>query len=276
MSYYTIKKIRPSIYTINDPLGVYCYFVAGKEKGLLFDTGHGIAPLKPVISQFFDKPYEVVLSHGHWDHTAGAYEHEQVWLHPEDKELFNRHLSRDIREIIAGMYEELLINNQPDDANVLNPYLVETFNRDEYLQLENDVDIKDLEYFQTFDLGGIHAQIIDMKGHTPGSVGLLIKEEKLLLTGDAANAHCWMFLEDSLPISRYIEMLKKVNELDFETFLASHADDIFPKADIEKYMNVAQKIDMSKAKPYGYKFEQLGGYLFEENGVGIVFDPRRL
>ena len=276
MSYYMIKQISPCIYTIQDPLGVYCYFVAGQKKGLLFDTGHGIAPLKPVINQFFNLPYEVVLSHGHWYHTAGAYEFGHAWLHPEDKDLFKRHLSRDIREIIAGMYEELLTNNQPNDGNAPNPYQVDSFNKEQYLQLKNEVELKELEYLQTFDLGEIHAQIIDMKGHTPGSVGLLIKEEKLLLTGDAANGHCWMFLEDSLPISAYIEMLKKVNKFDFENFLASHADDVFPKTEIEKYIKVAQNIDMSKAKPYSYKFEQLGGYLYEENGVGIVFDPHRL
>lgn len=44
----------------------------------------------------------------------------------------------------------------------------------------------------TFNLGGLTLEIIDIPGHTPGSVLVLLKEDRILFTGDAINRHLWM------------------------------------------------------------------------------------
>ena len=265
MSYYQIEKIRPSVYTIYDPLGVYCYLVVGNKKALLFDVAHGISSLKEVVSEICDLPVEVVLSHGHWDHTEGAGEFQTLWLHPKDEHIFRRCFTKETRSLICDMYQEQ----------------IQTFTKGRF-QIEAYIEgvaipaIKHLEEDQVFDLGGVTAQIISMEGHTPGSVGLLLEKEKLLLTGDAANGHCWMFLEDSLEMPVYIAMLRKVFRLDFTTFCMSHAKKEFPKSDFEQYRKVAENITLEKAKPYDYKFKELGGYIYQEGDVAIVFDPKRL
>jgi len=265
MGYYTTKKIQPWLYTIYDPLGVYCYLIVGKNRALLYDTGHGIAPLDMAVAQICDLPYDVVLSHGHWDHTGGAYQFGEVWLHPGDDELCLRHFSETTRCIIADMYDEQIGGNMALD-----------FDREQYIHHTNDVKLKPLKHGQIFDLGGVSVEIVPMEGHTAGSVGALIREHNLLLTGDATNGHCWMFLEDSLHMSVYIEMLKRLNKLNFDTFIMSHSELVYPKSDIEKYIKVAENIDLDKSTPYDYKFDVLGGYLYEEGDVGIVFDPRRI
>ena len=264
MSYYTTKKIQPWLYTIYDPLGVYCYLIVGQNRALLYDTGHGIAPLDYAISKVCDLPYDVVLSHGHWDHTGGAYQFGDVWLNPGDNELCLRHFTEATRASIAHMYEEQIRKSGID------------FDGEKYIHNSNVVNLKPLEHGQIFDLGGVTVEIVPMEGHTAGSVGVLICEHKLLLTGDAANGHCWMFLEDSLHMSVYIAMLKRLKKLDFDTFIMSHSERTYPKADIGKYIKVAENIDFDKSTPYDYKFDTLGGYLYEEGGVGIVFDPKRI
>ena len=264
--YYHIEQISPSFYTIYDPLGVYSYLIVGTQKALLFDTGHGIAPLHDVITSVCSLPYDVVLSHGHWDHCAGAYQFDKVWLHPADKDLCLRQFHKETRNKIASMYHEEISKNAPD------------FDLEAYLNIDalKQPTLLALEHGQVFELGDISVEIIAMDGHTAGSIGILIREMKHLLTGDAANKHTWMFLEDSLPVHIYIDMLKRVSNLDFETMQMSHDKAIFPKSDIGKYLQVAQHIDMEKASPYDYNYETLGGYLFEEDGFGIVFNPNNL
>jgi glyoxylase-like metal-dependent hydrolase (beta-lactamase superfamily II) len=59
-----------------------------------------------------------------------------------------------------------------------------------------------------FNLGGRHIQVIGTPGHTPGSICLLDKENKLLFTGDNDNTAVWLFLPNSLPIAEYFETLQ--------------------------------------------------------------------
>jgi len=264
MHYYKIEQLHPWLYTIFDPLNVYCYLIVGTRRALLFDTCHGVTSLDAVVRGITDLPYDVVLSHGHWDHTAGAYEFDNVWLHPGDAELCLRGFNQQTRENILTWYEDQIRAVLPD------------FDRNLYLHCDRAIELMPLKHWQTFDLGGITVQMIPMDGHTPGSVGALIKEHRFLLDGDAANSHQWMFLEDSLKMPVYIEMLKRTAALDFDNFMMSHSQEIFSKTLFEKYIHVAQNIDIKKSTPYDYKFDTLGGYLYEEDGVGIVFDPKRL
>ena len=57
--------------------------------------------------------------------------------------------------------------------------------------------LKPLNYHDKFDLGDISIEVVNMEGHTKGSVGFLIKEDKLLVTSDAACPFVWLFLEES-------------------------------------------------------------------------------
>lgn len=57
-----------------------------------------------------------------------------------------------------------------------------------------------------FDLDGNKLEVVDLQGHTPGSIGLLDREARLLYSGDGLNPHLWMQLAHSLPISALRQM----------------------------------------------------------------------
>jgi hypothetical protein len=78
-----------------------------------------------------------------------------------------------------------------------------------------------------------------MEGHTKGSIGLLIKEHKLLFTGDAAISMIWMFLKESTSKETYIKMLQRVKELDFTHFITGHLMTVFEKKFFDYYLEVA-------------------------------------
>ena len=44
-----------------------------------------------------------------------------------------------------------------------------------------------------FDLGGVHVDVYETPGHTPGGLSFLIREERILLSGDACNPNTLLF-----------------------------------------------------------------------------------
>ena len=72
MGYFTSEKISDHVTRITNPSVVYSYLVEGDERAVLLDTGCGLGDLKAYVESLTDKPYEVVLTHGHVDHAGGA------------------------------------------------------------------------------------------------------------------------------------------------------------------------------------------------------------
>lgn len=254
MSYYKIEKLYPWLYSIYDPREVYCYLIIGERSAILFDTGFGVGPLKDTVRQVCDKPCSVILSHGHIDHVNGAYQFDEAWIHPKDLPVYKSHASIETRRDIAN--SETGIDVQ------------------EYINANTD-NLKLLEDNQTFQLGNLTAEIVPMEGHTPGSVGLLVKEHRVLFTSDAACSHAWLFLDESLPMSAYIEMLERVKGLAFDTFFVGHQSVghqslSYSKPDFDRIIRVAENIDPDKSTPYP-TFPELKGLFYDEGDVGIVF-----
>jgi len=260
MSYYTINKIHPWLYSIYDPLNVYCYLIVGDDKALLFDTGYGIASLQDTISEVTDKPVIVVLGHGHVDHVNGAYQFDEAWLHEADFDLFHAHSSEDWRRNIA---EKLDPNATPQD-----------FDPEAYITADTN-NLKKLDVGYVFDLGGIHVEIVGMEGHSAGSVGILIQEHRVLIDSDSANNHIWMFLPESLPISRYITMLERTLGLEFDTFFIGHSSEPRPKSELQKYIQVAHNASKEKSEPYEM-LPELNGFIYKEDDIAIVFSDKTL
>ncbi len=101
-----------------------------------------------------------------------------------------------------------------------------------------------------FDLGGMHLEVIEVPGHTPGSIGLLYREEKTFYAGDSMNDDLWLFLPEACPLSVYKETLKKTWELDFDTLIMSHIPQPLPKKVLLDYMETAEQLDYSKGYPF--------------------------
>ncbi len=162
-----ITKIEEGVFLIDDAHESTCYLICGKDKALLFDTANGREDLHEVVRSLTDLPLIVVDSHGHPDHVAGNKYFDHAYLHPADL------------PVVEGFL---------DAENRKTPLLP-------------------LEIGQVFDLGGVKLEVVPLQGHTPGSVGLLDREKRILFTGDAVNTHLWMQLDHGLKIADLREML---------------------------------------------------------------------
>ena len=49
-------------------------------------------------------------------------------------------------------------------------------------------------------------EIYELPGHTPGGIVLLLREDRILFTGDSVNHHLWMQLEGCAPLDEFVKM----------------------------------------------------------------------
>ena len=260
MLQYNAKEIESGLYLIKDPLDVNMYLIVGESEALLFDTGYGVGDLAGFVKTITDKPLTVVLGHGHIDHANGACQFSEGYLREEDFDLCDLDTSPETRDMILF---------QMRDAG-LDP----GFDK-EIWRSAGKCSLKPLMPDTVFGLGDLHVRVVDMAGHTGGSIGLLLVEKRILLDSDSANSHCWMFMEQSLSLRDYIDMLKRVKMLDFDTFFVAHQDHPHPKSDFDKYIRVAGNASVDKSEPYSLR-AYLTPYIYTQDDVSIVFNERTL
>ena len=94
-----------------------------------------------------------------------------------------------------------------------------------------------------FDLGGIVLEVLELPGHTAGSIGLWWKEQKLLYVGDAVNCFVWLFLPEAENLSVYTNTLKKVRALPFEKMIQSHEPRVMGRECLEDYIRLVETMD---------------------------------
>jgi glyoxylase-like metal-dependent hydrolase (beta-lactamase superfamily II) len=259
MGYYKVKELHKGIYSIYEPTQVFCYLLVGEKAALLYDTGFGMGPLAETVRGITALPLTVVLSHGHYDHTNGATQFDGAYIHPADEVLCLKHTSRTGRRTALDGWSR---------------HIPESLDRKGYIHAGAGA-LKHIKAGHAFDLGGIHAETVALEGHTAGSVGLLVREHRVLLASDALGPHIWMFLEESLPMPAYIAMLERIQGFDFDTFYIGHSDLPRPMSEIALYKAVAQNTGPQSGELYTH-FPELGGRWYKEGEIGIVFDPKKL
>jgi len=255
-----VIEINPSLYMLKDPFDVNAFLIVGEKKALLFDTGYGICDYEAAVREITSKPLTVVLGHGHLDHAGGAYQFEKVYLREPDFELCREHTGAGIRSDVITRIKKAGIE--------IN------FDADEWINCGKCNPIP-LGINTVFELGNLNVEVIDMAGHTGGSIGLLICEQRILLDSDSANTHCWMFVPQSLSVREYINMLKRVKELDFDVFYVAHQDFAHGKSFFDKFIRVAENASIEKAVPYD-NWPDYDPYIYTEDDCSIIVNERTL
>ncbi len=207
---YTHEKFNDHITLIN-ALGTYLYLIEGTERGVLIDTGSGIGDLKSYVDKLATKPYDVLITHCHFDHILGNGLFDKVYLHPED--WYGYRTNYDVDAVLAFLrsYGSKMIDEAMKDFTYadVNCY------RENFLPMEDGV---------VFDLGGLHVRGIHVKGHTHGCMTFLIEEDRILFVGDAVTKHTLLLMDEALSVEEYLEGLMHLKEFDgqYDTVIRSH------------------------------------------------------
>lgn len=234
------------------------YLVEGDERAALLDTGSGFGSLRECVRTLTDKPVVVLLTHGHTDHALGAGEFDDVWLSPRDEAVYRRHSDMDFRRASGAMW--------PDFARLRN---------DQIIPAQPLAAMKPLSDGMVFDLGGLSVQCFACPGHTPGSMALLIGEERMLLLGDSCNHMTFLFDDFASPVAEYEAALRALQERvrgRYDRVLLSHGDGEGEPDMIRRVMDVCD--DILSGRSDAAPFEFLGTRALLAKAVGP--DRRRL
>ena len=183
-----VTKILPDIYLMDEGHMASGYIVVGEEKVCVIDTMNGFNDLKSEVRKITGKPVVVINTHGHPDHIFGNIYFDEAYLNPKDMEL-------------AEMFTK-----EPEFVKACEKY---------HFSMPPFKPVKEGD---TIDLGGKTLEIYELPGHTPGGILVLLKEDRILFTGDSINHHLWMQLDGCMKISDYVK------ELDRIMFLEDKAD----------------------------------------------------
>jgi len=242
--WFEVKSPAGKVWCISDHGSDNMYLVAGDEKALLIDTGIGVADLAGYVGTLTKLPVIVVNTHGHPDHVGGNFQFAEVYGQPADFELTNQFSSQTNHEHTV---QETMKNNPgfvSPFAKATTAYKVPTL-----------IPVK-AGYI--FDLGNRKLEVIEVPGHTKGSLVLLDAANKLLFTGDNNNTLVWLFLDGCLPLEAYLQTLQKLNErnAEFDHILPGHGD-VLDKSFINDQIVCAQLIISGECK--GEKYESFAG-----------------
>lgn len=171
------------------------YLVVGRERALLFDLALKEKNLVEYAAQLAAKPIQIVISHAHVDHIFHANKTEEVWLHQKDEQLFRK-----------GTFFQRGVKPCPQ------------------LKFLSDGD--------EIDLGERVLDVIHIPGHTDGSILLLDRNTKILLSGDTVTRRLLYGLHTYVPLKQFCDRLSQLNEKDFEQIYTAHDRAALPKSHI--------------------------------------------
>jgi len=248
LNFFKSEKISESVTRIFGPTGELMYLVEGSDRAVLIDTGTGVGNLSEYVKELTDKTITVILTHGHVDHASGAPNFEEVYMNHADDEVYKEHIDFEVRKgYVKAQYKDF-------DKIIERDYVLQ----------KNSSAYKDLNDGDIFDLGGITLEIYNAAGHTPGQMAVLIKEERILMTGDAANQATFLFDKYSFGLTSYEKSMKDLlskTDGKFDKILLSHGTGDAPKELLANIIQLCEEIKAGNADDVPFDFMGQRAYI---------------
>ena len=168
---YKVINEKDQLIHLVDEYNDSIFIVLGEKRNLVIDLGMSNDDIKPILEQYH-KPYDIVCTHGHFDHVGRSNEFDSIDMSLKDIPLYL-------------------------DNHAINDELY-------YIDVHQIKEIK--EYY---DLGDRKIYTLELPGHTLGSYILIDPINHYIFTGDALGSGCgvWMQVDYSLSIKDYHKSL---------------------------------------------------------------------
>jgi len=249
---YTASKVAEGVWTIVESAAtpVNIYLVEGKDSALLIDTGYGYGDLKAYVKTLTQLPIIVVNTHGHGDHNGNNSQFSKIHAHSADFNMLNASYNKEKRKKAVA----------PGEA-VAPPVLMPV--KEGYI----------------FNLGERKLEVVEVPGHTRGSICLLDTKNRILFAGDNTNSLVWLFLNDCTPLEGYLKSLQKVAKRsnEFDTVMPGHNEPL-SKAFINDQIICVKNILAGTCSPVPYNVGSFsaGAMLCTYNNAQVAYDPENL
>jgi len=205
-----------------------CYIVRGGDRNLMVDVGfnapEGYAAVTGAFKELglFLSDTDIFLTHLHADHTGLIDELKKECGRIYISEIDSIQVDRNCEDEYWTEYLGIQSHMGFPEAETLHyrdhpAYVGGALTRTDFVYVTEGM---------SFDFGGYNFAAIDLKGHTPGQMGLFDKQKSVLFCGDhilnkiTPNINLWDFNADYLGL--FLKNLRKVEELNVKTLLSAH------------------------------------------------------
>lgn len=210
------------------------YIIKSQGETLMIDTAFNtpeiIKQMRAVLTEHLIDLSELklFLTHLHSDHTGLA-----SWFEERGTTLLMGEVDG---EYVRSMVDEDSIHwNKVKEQSILQGLAEDDLLLSDHpgfkFRPKNPINYQALQSGDHLQVGDFNFQVIDLKGHTPGLLGLHEKEKKLLFCGDhilskiTPNITFWGFEFGDI-LGTYFDNLKKVYEMDLLYVFGSHREQI--------------------------------------------------
>ncbi|MBE6910681.1 MAG: MBL fold metallo-hydrolase [Ruminococcaceae bacterium] len=198
---------------------VISYLVLGTERALLIDTGFGISDLLAFVRGLTALPLVVANTHIHPDHSGGNGQFDEVWVGEHE----------------AKSDEGVLFYRIPGQRDACDA-----------VKDGGDYRFRFWRDGDTVDLGGRVLRVVEIPGHTPGSIAFFDENTHLLLSGDAILKR--VFYGSGVPLSVYRAALVKTKALPIRDILSAHWPEPLGADFIDKMLRLIDAFDPETAE----------------------------
>lgn len=186
--WFDVYRVAPGVFALAEPRQfqeAISWLIVGRDTALLFDTGIGVSPIRPVVERLTKLPVEVINSHTHYDHVGGNHEFERVlavdtpYTHQNAKGFDHAALAG---EVTANAF------CAPSPAGLDTA----KFRTQEWRPSRAIHDGDRLS------LGERTIQVLQVPGHTPDALALLDSAGGFLWSGDTFyNGPIWLYVPET-------------------------------------------------------------------------------
>lgn len=229
-----IREVYKNIYMFEAKLpksplkSINIYVIKDKDKNLVLDTGYHmdetLESMKEGLSELGleIKDTELFLTHMHADHTGLSYDFYKegcrVYMGEVDGELVTNAVNGSYWDFVQALFEyyavkkgEIVLNDHPG-------YLYQPKKLPEFTSVKEGQVIKTGDY---------EFEVLNIKGHTPGHMGLYERNHKILFCGDTIletitpNITFWGFDNGDM-LGVYINTLLELKKMDIDHVFSTH------------------------------------------------------
>lgn len=262
-SWYEVYSLYENTYAIYEPYQfeeAISYLLIGTDKAFMVDTGTGIGDLKSLIAELTQLPVAVMNTHIHWDQVGNNSQFEEILIYNSLESITKLYTGYDNSYLKGHILGDSVWKPLPEsiDPNTWKiPPLKAT-------GLVEDGMI--------VDLGNRSIEVIHSPGHSPDSICLLDKKNKLLFCGDFFYSGPLYAFEEDVNIQGYIssldKLIKRIEEFDF--LCPSHNEPMV-KSDVLPRVRDAFR-DIMRGKGRYEESESLRRYYFGDFDIIIRVD----
>lgn len=187
-TWFDVYRVELGVFAIVEPRQfqeAIAYLITGEDRALLFDSGIGLQPIRPVVERLTPLPVTVVNSHTHFDHVGGNAEFDSVLA--VDGPYTRRNEAGHPHADVAGEVASTSLCGPP-------PAGVDTAAFHTRPWTPTGI-VKDGD---RLELGGRTIEVLEVPGHTPDALALRDSVNGLLWTGDTFyEAPIWLFVPET-------------------------------------------------------------------------------